>query len=259
MRPLLRTFGHLTVPKLVALVTLGVFVFIGLQPSGARQPGRSALGPRALASPTATSTPTPLSTSTTTSTVATTTSSTSAPAPAPSTTTPTTVVASVPTKPVTTPTPVAPVAAVPQSAARIVASGNAQLDALLVSLPAVLFEAGATVHYGFNPIDCCHAGGYNPGPNEVWVSQRAFTSVARLTYVTVHELSHSVHLKTARGAALTAAVAGAPSVRSGPWDVSEKVADCVAWALYPSATAGSGITYWNCPDPWRSQVHAALA
>ena len=67
-----------------------------------------------------------------------------------------------------------------------------------------------------------------------------------------------MHLKTARAAALTAAVAGAPVVRAGPWDDSEKVADCVAWVLSPAETAASGITYWSCPDPWRSQVRAAL-
>jgi hypothetical protein len=143
--------------------------------------------------------------------------------------------------------------------ARVFATGNAQLDALLATLPPVLFEADAHVHYGYNPIDCCHAGGYNPYPNDVWVSERAFTSAARLRYVTVHELAHSIHLETARGAALTTAVAGAPSVRPGSqWDVSEKVADCVVWALYPSDAAASGITYWTCPDPWRSQVRAAL-
>ena len=139
------------------------------------------------------------------------------------------------------------------------ATGDARLDALLATLPSVLFLGGARVHFGYNPIDCCHAGGYNPAPNEVWVSANAMTTTARLTYVTVHELSHSIHLHTTRGSALTAAVAGAPSVRSGsPWDESEKAADCVAWALYPAQTAASGITYWNCPDPWRSQVRAAL-
>ena len=144
-------------------------------------------------------------------------------------------------------------------AARVFATGNATLDALLATLPAALFEANPSIHFGYNPVDCCHAGGYNPGPNEVWVSERALTSHARLVYVTVHELAHSVHLRTARGPALTAAVAGAPVVRSGsPWDASEKVADCVAWVLNPVETAASGITYWGCPDPWRSQVRAAL-
>jgi hypothetical protein len=144
--------------------------------------------------------------------------------------------------------------------ARVFATGNAQLDALLVTLPAVLFDAGAHVHFGYNPLDeCCHAGGYNPGPNDVWVSERALSSSARLTYVTAHELGHSLHLHSARGAALTAAVAGAPVVRAGsPWDGSEKVADCIAWVLFPVQTAASGITYWNCPDPWRSQIRAAL-
>jgi hypothetical protein len=142
---------------------------------------------------------------------------------------------------------------------RVFATGNAELDAVLRTLPAVLFSGHATVHYGYNPVDCCHAGGYNPGPNDVWVSAIALRSHARLVYVTAHELGHSVHLHSGRGAALTAAVAGAPSVRPGsPWDVSEKVADCVAWALYPAETAASGITYWTCPDPWRSQVRAAL-
>lgn len=150
-----------------------------------------------------------------------------------------------------------PVAVLPQ--APVFATGNDQLDALLATLPAVLFEGGAQVHFGYNPVDCCHAGGYNPGPNEVWVSERALGSADALTYVTVHELAHSVHLNSARGPALTAAVAGAPSVRPGsPWDDSEKVADCVAWALYPTETAASGLTYWGCPDPWRSQVLAAL-
>ncbi len=122
-----------------------------------------------------------------------------------------------------------------------------------------MFEGGATVHFGWNPLDtCCHAGGYNPDPNEVWVGQSAFASADRLTYVVVHELAHSIHLKTDRNAALTTAVAGAPVVRSGPWDDSEKVADCVAWVLAPAETAASGITYWSCPDPWRSQVAAAL-
>lgn len=139
------------------------------------------------------------------------------------------------------------------------ATGNAQLDALLPTLPTVLFEAGAHVHFGYNPIDCCHAGGYNPEPNDVWVSERALRTGNALTYVTVHELAHSVHLRSARSAALTAAVAGAPAVRAGsPWDDSEKVADCVAWVLYPAETAASGLTYWNCPDPWLAQVRAAL-
>ena len=138
------------------------------------------------------------------------------------------------------------------------ATGNAQLDLLLPTLPSVLFEAGAHVHFGYNPVDCCHAGGYNPEPNDVWVSERALASTDRLTYVTVHELGHSLHLRTSRGAALTAAVAGAPVVRAGPWDDSEKVADCVAWVLAPSETAASGITYWNCPEPWRGQTRAAL-
>ena len=106
--------------------------------------------------------------------------------------------------------------------------------------------------------ECCHAGGYNPGPNEIWVGESAFASPARLTYVAVHELAHSVHVKTARNAALSAAVDGAPVVRPGGWDVSEKVADCVAWVLYPAETAASGITYWSCPDPYRTQVAAAL-
>ncbi len=140
------------------------------------------------------------------------------------------------------------------------ATGNAQLDALLPTLPRLLSEGGATVHYGYNPLDtCCHAGGYNPAPNDVWIGQTAFASPARLTYVTVHELAHSVHIKTVRAAALTAAVAGAPVVRAGSaWDDSEKVADCVAWVLYPAETAAGGITYWGCPEPWRSQVRAAL-
>lgn len=157
----------------------------------------------------------------------------------------------------TTTTTTAPAVVVPP--APMFATGNAQLDALLPTLPTLLFEGGATVHHGWNPLDtCCHAGGYNPDPNDVWVGQSAFTSAARLTYVAVHELAHSIHLKTARAAALTAAVAGAPVVRSGPWDDSEKVADCVAWVLAPAETAAGGITYWSCPDPWRSQVHAAL-
>jgi hypothetical protein len=79
-----------------------------------------------------------------------------------------------------------------------------------------------------------------------------------LTYVAAHEQAHSVHLKTDRASALTAAVAGAPVVRAGAWDVSEKVADCVAWVLYPAETEASGITYWSCPEPWRGQVRAAL-
>jgi hypothetical protein len=156
----------------------------------------------------------------------------------------------------TTTTTEAPVVAPP---APVSATGSAQLDALLPTLPALLFEGGATVHYGWNPLDtCCHAGGYNPDPNDVWIGRSAFNSPVRLTYVAVHELAHSVHLKTARASALTAAVAGAPLVRAGPWDDSEKVADCVAWALAPAETAASGITYWSCPDPWRSQVRAAL-
>lgn len=143
--------------------------------------------------------------------------------------------------------------------APVFSTGNDELDALLPTLPHVLFEGGAQVHFGYNPVDCCHAGGYNPEPNEVWVSERALSSAATLTYVTVHELAHSVHLNSARGSALTAAVAGAPVVRAGsPWDDSEKVADCVAWALYPAETAAAGIAYWSCPDPWRAQVQAAL-
>ena len=167
-----------------------------------------------------------------------------------------------PTTPPTPSTTAAPVVVAPVvvPVARVGSSGNARLDALLTTLPAVLFEGNATVHFGYNPVDCCHAGGYNPGPNAVWVSERALTSNARLVYVTVHELGHSLHLHSARGAALTAAVAGAPVVRAGsPWDVSEKVADCVAWVLYPAQTAASGLTYWSCPEPWRAQVRAALA
>jgi hypothetical protein len=156
----------------------------------------------------------------------------------------------------TTTTP--PVVLIPPAVAY--ATGNTQLDALLPTFPAVLFDGGATVHYGWNPLDtCCHAGGYNPDPNDVWVGPSAFDSPARLTYVAAHELAHSVHLKTDRGSALTAAVAGAPVVRAGSWDVSEKVADGVAWVLYPAETAASGITYWSCPEPWRSQVRAALS
>jgi hypothetical protein len=156
----------------------------------------------------------------------------------------------------TTSTTVAPVEVLP---ARVFASGNAQLDALLTTLPEVLFEGGAQVHAGYNPVDCCHAGGYNPEPNEVWVGDTAFASPASLTYVAAHELAHSVHLNSARADALTTAVAGAPVVRAGsPWDDSEKVADCVAWALYPAETAASGLTYWDCPDPYRTQVAAAL-
>jgi hypothetical protein len=71
----------------------------------------------------------------------------------------------------TTSTTVAPVAVLP---ARVFATGNEQLDALLTTLPQVLFEGGAQVHAGYNPIDCCHAGGYNPEPNEVWVGDTAF-------------------------------------------------------------------------------------
>ena len=158
-----------------------------------------------------------------------------------------------------TPTTASPTTASPTTAPAPFASGNARLDAVLATLPAELFAGGAVVHFGYNPVDCCHAGGYNPEPNEVWVSERALSSTARLVYVTVHELTHSLHLHSAKGAALTAAVAGAPVVRAGsPWDASEKVADCVAWALFPAETAASGITYWNCPEPWRSQVRAAL-
>jgi hypothetical protein len=158
--------------------------------------------------------------------------------------------------PASTSTPVA-VAVLP--AGPVFATGNEQLDALLPTLPAVLFEGGAQVRFGYNPVDCCHAGGYNPGLNEVWVSEKALGSVAAFTYVTVHELAHSVHLDSARAGALTAAVVGAPVVRAGsPWDDSEKVADCVAWALYPAETAASGVTYWDCPDPWRAHVVAAL-
>lgn len=165
--------------------------------------------------------------------------------------------ASTTTAPTTT-TTTAPVVLIPP--AQVFATGNTQLDALLPTLPPVVFEGGARVHFGYNPLDtCCHAGGYNPEPNDVWVGPSAFASAARLTYVTVHELGHSVHIKTPRAAALTAAVAGAPSVRAGSaWDDSEKVADCVAWVLYPAETAASGITYWSCPDPWRSQVRTAL-
>ena len=146
-------------------------------------------------------------------------------------------------------------------AVAVAATGNAELDRLLPTLPSVLFEAGAHVHFGYNPVDCCHAGGYNPEPNDVWVSERALASTDRLTYVTVHELAHSVHLRTPRAAALTAAVAGAPVVRAGPWDDSEKVADCVAWVLAPGETAASGITYWDCPgavaiaDPHRARLN----
>ena len=158
----------------------------------------------------------------------------------------------------TTPSTTTPPAPVPPPLP-VFATGNAQLDALLPTLPTVLFEGGATVHYGYNPLDtCCHAGGYNPAPNEVWIGQSVFTTAARLRYVVTHELGHSLHLHTNRGPALTAAVANAPVVRAGPWDVSEKVADCVAWVLAPAETAASGITYWSCPDPWRSQVLAAL-
>lgn len=154
-------------------------------------------------------------------------------------------------------TTTAPVVVLPPPPA--FATGSSQLDALLPKLPALLFEGGAMVHYGWNPLDtCCHAGGYNPDPNEVWIGPSAFSTPARLTYVAIHELGHSVHMKTARAAALTAAVAGAPVARAGPWDDSEKVADCVAWVLAPAETAASGITYWSCPDPWRSQVRAAL-
>lgn len=177
------------------------------------------------------------------------------PDPTTSTTTSTTSTSTTTTTTTTTTVP-----AVEVHAAVAYATGNAQLDALLPTLPALLSEGGAIVHYGYNPLDtCCHAGGYNPAPNDVWIGQSAFSSAARLTYVTVHELAHSVHIKTARAAALTAAVAGAPVVRAGSaWDDSEKVADCVAWVLYPTETAASGITYWSCPDPWRSQVRAAL-
>ncbi len=158
----------------------------------------------------------------------------------------------------TTTTTTTPRVAAPPAPARF-ATGNARLDGLLATLPAVLFEGGAHVHFGYNPIDCCHAGGYNPEPNDVWVSERALRNDDALTYVTVHELAHSVHLRSARAGALSAAVAGAPSVRPGsPWDDSEKVADCVAWVLAPSQTAASGLTYWNCPDPWRAQVRTAL-
>jgi len=168
------------------------------------------------------------------------------------TTTTTKVAAPVSTSTTTTPAPVAAVAPA-------YATGNAQLDALLGTLPAMLFAGGAHVHYGYNPLDsCCHAGGYNPEPNEAWIGPSAFSNAAKLTYVTVHELGHSVHVKTSRNAALTAAVAGAPVVRAGQWDDSEKVADCIAWVLYPAETAASGITYWSCPDPWRSRVAAAL-
>jgi hypothetical protein len=148
--------------------------------------------------------------------------------------------------------------AIPVPSAPVAATGDAGLDALLPTLPRVLFEAGAHVHFGDNPVDCCHAGGYNPEPNDVWVGARALASTDRLTYVTVHELAHSVHLRTSRNAALTAAVAGAPVVRAGVWDDSEKVADCVAWVLAPQATAASGITYWDCPEPWRAQTRVAL-
>jgi len=156
----------------------------------------------------------------------------------------------------TTTTTTPPVVATPPVA--VAATGNADLDRLLTTLPSVLFEAGAHVHFGYNPVDCCHAGGYNPEPNDVWVSERALADTDRLTYVTVHELAHSVHLHTPRAAALTAAVGGAPVVRAGPWDDSEKVADCVAWVLAPRETAASGITYWDCPEPWRSQTRTAL-
>ena len=40
------------------------------------------------------------------------------------------------------------------------------------------------MHFGYNPFDCCHAGGYNPEPNDVWVSERALRSGDALTYVT---------------------------------------------------------------------------
>lgn len=166
---------------------------------------------------------------------------------------PPTSTASTPSTPSTTTPEIAPAAPAPFD------TGHAQLDALLPTLPPVLWEAGARVHFGYNPIDCCHAGGYNPEPNDVWVSERALRSGDALTYVTVHEMAHSVHLRSDRAAALTEAVAGAPAVRPGsPWDDSEKVADCVAWVLYPVQTAASGLTYWGCPDPWRALVRTAL-
>jgi hypothetical protein len=141
----------------------------------------------------------------------------------------------------------------------VFATGNAQLDALLRTLPPVLFDAGARVHFGYNPAGCCHAGAYDADANGVWIGEQAFGSTAKLTYTTVHELAHSVHLRSARGAALTAAVAGAPVVAPrSQFPVSETVADCVAWALRPTETAASGIAYWSCPDPWRSRVRAAL-
>ena len=63
--------------------------------------------------------------------------------------------------------------------ARVFDTGNEQLDAVLPTLPAVLFEGGATVHYGYNPLDtCCHTGGYNPAPNDVWVGPSAFSSAS---------------------------------------------------------------------------------
>lgn len=151
-----------------------------------------------------------------------------------------------------------PLSAPPLSAPPVAATGDARLDALLLTLPSVLFDGGARMRFGYNPADCCHAGGYNPASNDVWVSERALGGPGRLTYVTVHELAHSVHLESGRGPALTAAVAGAPVVRAGMWDASEQVADCVAWALFPAETAASGITYWSCPEPWRAQVRLAL-
>jgi hypothetical protein len=234
MRPFSRRPRGLTAARatLVAGLSLGVIAGLGFTQAAVGSPATTAV--------------------TATTTAMTTASSTSA---SPAATTSRPIVASVVAR---TPATTAPVVARP--ARRVFATGNARLDALLPTLPSVLFSAGAHVHFGYNPIDCCHAGGYNPGPNDVWVSERALVSTARLTYVTVHELAHSVHLRTAFEALLTAAVAGAPAVRPGsPWDVSEKVADCVAWALYPAQTAASGITYWTCPDPWRSQVRAALA
>jgi hypothetical protein len=60
-------------------------------------------------------------------------------------------------------------------------------------------------------------------------------SDARLVYVAAHGLGHSLHLHSGRGPALTAAVSGAPVLGAGsPWDVSEKVADCIAWVLFPA-------------------------
>ena len=95
--------------------------------------------------------------------------------------------------------------------------GTPELDALLPTLPPVLFEGGAHGPLRIQPASIAATpAATTPSRTTCGSANARSTSTARLTYVTVHELGHSLHLALrSRAPHSPRPSPGAPVVRAG--------------------------------------------